>query len=1211
MENTSQHTVQDISEKKPREHDGFDPLKVPLAGANLIEASAGTGKTYSIAILALRLIVENNIPIDKILMVTFTRDAAAEMELRVRNFIREALQILRKLRESDSNFNGFDDQIVKMMKNLSDKVQAESCLQSALVQFDNAAIYTIHGFCSRILSEFAFESGQMFHATTLEPSDFNQIVTDAFNQAWRNQITVLDERLLNILLNYGFSRQSIYGLVKSAIEGKTIYPGDMKQGESHQQCNQRIVDELLNQPKAPIDIEAMNQEAEEIKLSIINEGIEQRGVWINLAQHNKSKDIREKIPEMLSDKNGNELFEAIYTKKDKVFFKTFFPEEFQAKINDYRQKLLDIKDANNANKAADKNMIVLISQLISILAISVYEEVQSRLSEIKEFDGKITFDDLIEKLHRIVCNQDTYSDNQSNRLVKALRERYSAVFIDEFQDTDQLQFEIFFYVFRNKNSDKHTLFFIGDPKQSIYGFRKADLNTYFKAAASVDDVWRMNTNYRSSEMYINAMNEFFQPVAGFDVFKSNDMKYYKVKAPEKVKSAYLSYNNIPVNPLRIICCGTKPDIFSKTANLVRKLLLNDSFKFTKDGVVERIKAGQIGILVRKKSEGKKIREKLSAIGISAVTISDEKVFESNEAMELWYVLQAVSEIKIGSIHRALLTKIAGVSLNELMMLDAEKVIQQFREYLEVWNTSGVYKMLRQFISDSGIINRKLQKEVENADRLLANTFQLMEMLHEAETDNHYSPEELISWLKKGIDGEKNSEDGYLQRIESDESAVKIVTMHSCKGLEYDIVLAPFLDMGSTDRHKTTQFRKNGVYFSAEKNLLDDNITEMAKQQTAQENLRLLYVAITRARYHCYVFSGNCNNVKSISDSTSLKYLQSQIIIGCESLPSLRILGAENTHDKIKSCKIFEKDSPELSHVNFILTPNKEPAIEYFAKIPNFQLIDRYWQKTSYSRLNPKQDYLPAQFSESSSDPYDKFIFKEMRKGALTGNLLHDLLERIDFSHSGSWEKIIHSSVNRYPGTGITADHSGLMYQMLQIVTGTILPESGFCLNVVQRNQRLSELEFNLPVTQINWDDFPDDLEDKKIPFRINKENSLTGILNGKIDLFFEQNGQYYLLDWKSNHLGNKTEDYHYDALANSMEEHNYYLQYYFYCLALYRYLRLRIPGFNYDKQFGGVYYLFLRGMRKGSKNGIYFHKPQLKDLLLLEKVLLKNPISEQ
>jgi ATP-dependent exoDNAse (exonuclease V) beta subunit len=394
MSQENNQLIHELSITSPREHDSFDSINVPLVGANLIEASAGTGKTYSIAILALRLVLEKNIPIDKILMVTFTRDAAAEMELRVRNFIREGLQILRKFGEANPNFEGLDAQILNMLKAFPDKNEAQSRLQSALVQFDKAAIYTIHGFCSRILSEYAFESGQMFHATTIEPSDFDQFVTDAFNQAWRNQITVLDERLLNILLKNGLTRKKIYGLMKSAINGKKIYPSFLNQGESIQQCKNRITHELINQDEPAGYFEAMQQQAALIKQSIIQEVVDHREVWINKALADQKKDIREKIPSILSLTNEVELFKVIEEKSDKVFFKNFFPDDFKSKINDYEQKINEINVAKNNNQNVVGNNKVLVTQLISVFALSIYKEVDSQLKKIKEFDGKVTFDDL-------------------------------------------------------------------------------------------------------------------------------------------------------------------------------------------------------------------------------------------------------------------------------------------------------------------------------------------------------------------------------------------------------------------------------------------------------------------------------------------------------------------------------------------------------------------------------------------------------------------------------------------------------------------------------------------------------------------------------------------------------------------------------------------------------------------------------------------------
>lgn len=379
----------------PQTHNDFNPVDVPLAGANLIEASAGTGKTYSIAILALRLILEKGLPVDEVLMVTFTRDAAAEMQLRVRSFIRQALQI------ASGNLEGADPQIQHIVERQQDRDLAINRLKNALIQFDQSSIFTIHGFCARVLSEYAFESGQLFNARTIEPVEMNELIADAFNQEWRDQVTTLEEFLLISFIQEGSLRDRIWGLVNAGIAGKKIYVGETQEDQS------------LNH------------------------------LW-NIT------------------------------------------------LGEYR----------NHGASSEK----IRNKLISILAAKILKRVEERLAFQKTRDAVVNFDDMIIRLHRVICNPEANGIEYAERLIKVLQNRYSAVFIDEFQDTDQLQFEIFHKVFRSPQAQStHTLFFIGDPKQSIYAFRKADLQTYFRAGTLVDHIWRMNTNFRSTAGYIQAI----------------------------------------------------------------------------------------------------------------------------------------------------------------------------------------------------------------------------------------------------------------------------------------------------------------------------------------------------------------------------------------------------------------------------------------------------------------------------------------------------------------------------------------------------------------------------------------------------------------------------------------------------------------------------------------------------------------------------------
>ena len=1180
----------------PNEHADFNPVTVPLSGVNLIEASAGTGKTYSIAILALRLILEKDLPIEKILMVTFTRDAAAEMKLRVRDFLRQGLSAAK------GNVAGLDEQIVSLVRDFNNDVVAATRFENALLQFDKAAIYTIHSFCSKILGEYAFESGLLFNSKTLEAAEFDEYYQDAFNQSWRDQITILDESLLRILLSNGFSRARISGLVKAAIGGKKIFISEPQPVISLIELKDSLIDDLLNEAAPDVDIDALAGNVITAKNAIFTAVATNREQWIQTAENDTAK-VKEKILPLLRTIVQDELFKGFKDIYERKYFTGFFPPEFAALFKNVEIASKRVSDATKSVNNFNSYIETTVAKLISVLSSIVFGQVEKYIGRLKLSSGQISFDDLIEGLHDVVCADPPSA--HTSELISILQNRYQAVFIDELQDTDQLQFEIFYKVFCAERTDpRHILFFIGDPKQSIYAFRKADLQTYFTAAKLVDDVWRMNNNFRSTQEYIQAMNEFFQPTDAFDVFKSTQMKYYPVTAPgANVRTGGLLYKNKPINPLRILCCDKKPDILYQTINLVKQLLFNTDFNINTKDQVSPIKAGQIGILIRSKREGRLIRERLAKIGIPAVTISDAKVFESQEAIDIYYILKAFEDINIGNINRALLSGLAGYSWAELGNLHKDKLLQQFQNYQNVWRANGVYTVLRQFLRDTKSVSRKIEGKMQNADRTMANTVQLIEMLHETESDNKYSTDELIYWLKKGIEGDKTAEDQYLQRIESDEAAVKIVTMHSCKGLEYDIVIAPYLDMSRSDKFTSIQFRDTSGYYTADKKLLDEAYMENAKLQTEQENLRLLYVAITRARYQCYILSANSLEV-SKPQKTALKHLQNELVLSEKQFTSIKFLGPDETSIKIKDrIDLFEPDAQEIVKL-FVrnILPDAEETGD-FAIIPAIELRDRNWQKTSYSKLTKAHDPVLRLQTETGDDPYDHFIFREIRRGAQSGNLLHDILERIDFTNSNRWPAIFKNVFNRYPGTGVTVDHETMMNQLLSIVTETKLPDAGFSLKDVSRSQRLSEFEFDMPLTDVNFDAFPELLE-SRIPLRINREKPITGILNGKIDLFFEQNGKYYLLDWKSNHLGNRAADYSQEAMATTMEANNYYLQYYLYCLALYRYLRLRIDTFDYEPQFGGVYYLFLRGMRIGSGSGIYYHKPALDDLITLEHLLL-------
>ena len=1151
-------------------HDDFDAVEVPLQEINLIEASAGTGKTYSIAILALRLVLEKNIPIEKILMVTFTRDAAAEMEIRVRAFIRVALMYARTGKIEDPT-------IKKIVDDFSDNEKAIERLQKALLSFDKASIFTIHGFCARILKEFSFECGQRFKAAAMEPDVLEALTLDAFNQAWREKVTTLSADVFELLLANKYDRKKLLDLVKGHLAGKLIYiPDDMRGGFDLVRACEEIIREKDQRLREAIEAEV--------------------DTWAEKADLLKSH-AKTHLAPLLRDRNLDKLYEVIlngYATKNYI----------KDNIDPY---VLQI--ARELGQEQERLPQLIIASFNEI-AIACAEYVESSLTAAQAREGQVTFDDMISGLHRAVCGT-AGEDESQNNLVQILRERYSAVFIDEFQDTDKMQYEIFSTIFSGSALyNRAVVFYIGDPKQSIYAFRKADLQTYFRAAEEVNHIYRMNINYRSSENYIHAMNTFFCADESVDVFHWQQMVYYPVGAPaEKKKSGGLFFDNTSLAPLRIMGCSTNDIIRQSVISLVQHLLLDPRFTIQKDQTASRVRASQIGILVRSGTQGRLLRKLLAQKGISSVSVSDEKIFQSPEAKEILQLLESVENIKIGNIYRAMLTTIAGFDWHQLFSLDKDQLLQQFRSYQEIWTNKGVYLFLRQFLTDVELLKRKLEGEIKNSDRVLSDVFQLMEILHQAETDKNYNSQELIYWLTKAIEGETKSEDQYLQRIESDEQAVKIITIHSAKGLEYDIVIAPFLDMYMIPQITTTQFFYEGNYYTADKALLKGNnqtaFKTASELQEKQENMRLLYVALTRAKYQCYIMATD-----GINFTTSLRHLLLPFLSLNEPTDYIRTINIDSNNSLFSNHVNQDVNPPELLDLPEITETIPVPESYKFTDIPNIQLPDRYWQKTSYSGLNPPHEKWIRVKTEAGEDIYDQFVFRQIRSGAQAGNFMHELLERIDFSDDAKWVPKINIMLNRYPGIIKTEEPEKKIWQMLQHIVHTKLQdgEKTFTLNEVGFPARIQEMEFDMPLTDVDLKRFPESLEEGKIPLRIRKEGGLTGILNGKIDLFFEHGGRFYLLDWKSNHLGNQAEAYHAAALATAMEEHNYYLQYYLYCLAACRYLRQRLPGFDYEKHFGGVYYLFVRGIRKDTNFGIYYHRPLLKDITNMEQILLAQPV---
>lgn len=1142
-------------------NDHFDPLTVSLEGSNLIEASAGTGKTYSIAIMTLRLIVEKKTPIRKILMVTFTKAAVAELELRVRSFVRQALKVSRGQAIGDKTIEA----MVRRQMTGGREQEVRDLLTAAQVMLDETSVMTIHSFCQKVLREYSFETGQVFGAKTLTPEEFGQISSEAFREFWRQHITTLHVKILERLLVHeeNFNRKTIYEIVQDGISGKILA------------LSEPIPIGFLSQPwqlALAEDTNTSKQLQETLRKQITDDLTTNRDAYLISIARNKS--ATKAYHKILTDGDWEKLTNALL-KTNNEYPRNLFPN------------LMEIVDRLNAVIAAQK---LSMKVLLNLIAKTAFLAVNMVVDQRKERTGHITFDDMIKLVHAAVC---TGASREALR--NHLRHTYDAVFIDEFQDTDRQQYHIFETLFGQAN----ILFYIGDPKQSIYAWRKADVFTYFDARASVQHLHLMNVNHRSTEEFLEAMNGFFKPTKDFDTFHYKDnqsaIEYLPVSTPNPNTRGTLLYEGAPVtHSLRISSHKNKKQLIAGLSDIMKELMLSGKYSILPQGsaTAEAIIPNDIGILVRTNKEGRAVKELLTQLKIPAITIDDSRIFASAEALDLYYVMIAVNEISRANINRALFTHLGGFDKERLLCSDEDDILKRFRKYQETWKSDGVYVMLRCFLADRGIDRLFEDPDLRNPERMASNILQLVEIMHKVSLQKRYDPSEQIQWFKKGIDGDLREGNEYEQRIESDEQAVKIATIHKSKGLEYKIVIAPHLDFVENRKITTYSYRdpNDKEYYVIDKSLLEKGGERWvwATEQAEQENRRLLYVAVTRARYLCIITASTA----SYYNNSTLRKFRDTLAAVAGGLPGIE------TEWKI----------PEFFPVSGPAGTAKAIDRKY-AVAKDFRLVQTEWRKASYSGLSPKHDPVPMRPpTDAELVPYDRFVFRDIRRGAHTGNLLHHIFEHIDFSNDRFLPDVIGRSIRRLSTPKDNSFHEQLTKMVRHVTRTRIIPGSDFTLSQLERDRRLNELEFDYPLELFNTNQIMA-LSNENTPLRVDADRTMEGIMNGKIDLLFEASGKFYVLDWKSNYLGDNLADYGTASVEAAMAENNYHLQYHIYSVAACKYLATRLPNFEYEKDFGGVAYLFLRGVREGMETGIFFRKPELSVIRGLEALTKGLPAS--
>ena len=1142
----------------------LDPLTLPLQGRRLLEASAGTGKTYTLALLFIRLLLERQLAVDQILVVTFTR--AATGELRDRRRLREALDALEQRGTPDPQLAAL---LAAVPPDLGKRL-----LGDALVRMDEAAIYTIHGFCQRILQDHAFESGLPFELTLLESE--TALRREIIEDYWRNRF-------------YSAST------VEAAWAAAT-----WKEPEGLLKALGPAATALAAEILPKVDTSQFTQ------LSTASRALfaQVRQVWVTdrdavraileqnpcLQRSDKGYRLQDRVPELLA---------AMDTLATSPELPLLLPKGIEKLAASTMIGLL--KKSKQPPPA--HSFFVLFDQFyacfqgyLADLGFSVLHTARaylhSELERRKQQQGWLAFDDLLTRLDMALDRPQT-----GPLLAARIAARFPAALVDEFQDTDPLQYRLFNRIFGRASQ---ALFMIGDPKQAIYSFRGADIFTYIKARRDTppQNRYTLATNYRSTPAMVGAVNTLFGCREDAFVF-SEDIAFHPVLANDGQDQSLL-LGGYPVAPLTALILESdrlrneRSPLISKDRaeraavdfcadTLAHLLAEGEGGRATING--NPLKASDIAILVRTHREGEAIQQGLRRRGLHSVSSSQASVFATAEARQLVLVLAALADLaNTGRILTCLATDLFGRNGDDLHALNNneqawEAQLATLLQYQHLWREQGFIPMFQLLMAEQKVTRRL--SALPGGERSLTNFLHLAELLQESPASRH-GMAGLLRWFRQQIHAPDSNAADQLIRLENDEQLIRIVTIHRAKGLEFPVVFLPFLwaTRSLPEGQPLSFHHRQSLQLTIDLGTGAEEHRNWAVEEQLAEELRLLYVAVTRAKCCCLFCWGRVKGFEK-SGLAHLLHQGRSLATDAELLRDLERLNAEGPLINITPF-------PEAFRAPRLLAADATVALHP----QSFHgRINPGWSMTSYSRLAAGTESLPDQ-DRDEADPLlppapENFtsIFTFPR-GPAAGTCLHTLLERLDFTQTAQEQKALVGEVLEQGGIDLRwlPATAGWLDNLL----GVELP--GSCrLSRLAADDRINEFSFLFPLEQVNIHRFNTLLETNGLRSLGATSGSLQGLMKGFIDLVFRYQGRYYLVDYKSNHLGPNLSHYGPEALGECMDSHQYHLQALIYILALHRFLQSRIPGYRYETHFGGVYYLFLRAMHPEHPGGSGIH----------------------
>jgi exodeoxyribonuclease V beta subunit len=1116
-----------------------DVSEIDIDSHTVIEASAGTGKTYTIERLVLRLLKEKKVSnLDEILIVTFTEKAASELRHRIRGL-------------------------------LQDEFQAAPCItiKQAIESFESASIYTIHGFCNRILRDFAFESFSHFTCSlTDERSLIKEILSGIITEDWPK--TYGDHLALLI---------SISGFPDA--KGRNTSLWIKKCIDLTEKYRPAAGDVLIPSPGTDVSaaVSSINQNIADAcnklqRLMPYHEDIDQNSLYLAYMSLNINKKklsaklkVLSLLIRLIACYRNKSLTIPYFIEWKKQIFEFCSTFDF---LNDSWNKsgqdfMLKLPELLQIISIANELLMIDSEKLEHILMSDTAVLIKEKALKHKLRNGLYTYDDMITDLYNTLM-QSSRSD-----LASILRKKYSYALIDEFQDTDMLQWSIFKFIFLNS---KNKLFVIGDPKQAIYSFRGADVYAYYSAKVDMLEnhnavFYCLNENWRSCPQLITFFNNLF---IGKTWFSDPNIAYEPNSFPKNKSIEHHNLNNniVAVNLSELSPSGALAAFSAFIASEIKKIL-----KFEKGTSLD-----DFAILIGKWKEAIIIENELKAADIPYIFYKKEGLFQTDEAYEIDIVLSSLSDQNNQDLKRkAMITnffRVPPASLDsDQSSLNAAKLYIRLTELCEIndWPNLAI-----ELMESAGLKSEdSIRESYISSERYKA----ILRLLFKQAKADNMTILSLRDDLKRLIATSFNDPDISLSSNTSDGN-VRIMTVHAAKGLQFRIIfLASGFSLPKKNKFSTYHMNSKKIFDLCDTN----NTNEFFKSEVDHETERLFYVAATRAIDRMYLpYYTPTKNGTRFAGILGTK-LNSVISGIASSIDHINITEYDFTFGNMQ-----RNDTPQNLHVPLILpqplfNDEKTSFFDRRTLINSFTDItanlDEHSDYQRHLEFQPKNKYTLDDNSLWSNIPF----------GIETGLLFHEILEQIDFSifsenkfNSETIESqitdLIEKCINRHYTLCATLDQlRGSIIKILYSILSTPIDSAGFKLSDINNKDRLNEVEFY----------FKTDESTSRKPTGIRQWAS--SFMHGFIDMIFIKDKRYFFADWKTNYI---EEGYLADSIRKNMIESNYTIQFSIYTQAVILWLKRAVQGFSYHEHFGGIYYFYLRGMDPNHPGqGIFFHRP--------------------